>query len=343
MTGHDADAREKAPDGVPPETGEDAAPAGGLADQGDFAGDVRIAAGFDPPRVAWMELTRRCTLHDADAAAGAYDALLVGLPLRIDDAFLARIPETVRAIATYSVGLDHIDLDAVRARGLALFNTPAVLSNAVADHAMLLILAAARRMTEATALLCEGQWKDMRSNQILGIELVGRTLGIYGLGDIGARVAQRAAGFGLRVVYHNRRRAENEAGALFIPDLDTFLHETDILLLAAPSTDQTRNFIDSRHLAKMRDGVIVVNIARGDLVDDDALVAALESGKVRAAALDVFRSEPHVDERYLALPNVIATPHVGSATEEARRGMAATLCDAIAAWRRGERPANQVV
>lgn len=317
--------------------------AGGATDRSDFAGDIGIAAGFDPPHIAWMELTRRCILHTEDAATGAYDALMVGLPLRIDSAFLSRVPETVRAIATYSVGLDHIDLDAVRARGLALFNTPAVLSNAVADHAMLLILAAARRVTEATALLREGRWIDMRSNQILGIELAGRTLGIYGLGDIGARVAQRAAGFGLRVVYHSRKRARNEAGALFIPGLDAFLHETDILLLAAPSTDQTRNFLNSRHLALMRNGVIIVNIARGDLVDDDALVAALENGKVRAAALDVFRNEPHVDERYLALPNVIATPHVGSATEEARRGMAATLCDAIAAWRRGERPANQIV
>jgi glyoxylate reductase len=324
-------------------TGQGGAPAGGPADRANFAGNVGVAAGFDPPHVAWTELARRCILHDAKATDGAYDALLVGLPLRIDEAFLSRLRGSVRAIATYSVGLDHIDLEAVRARNLVLFNTPAVLSNAVADHAMLLILAAARRMTEATVLLREGRWTDMRLNQILGIELAGRTLGIYGLGDIGARVAQRAAAFGMRVVYHNRRRAGNEAGALFIASLDSFLHQTDILLLAAPSTDQTRNFLDSRHLEMMRDGVIIVNIARGDLVDDDALVAALASGKVRSAALDVFRNEPHIDERYRELSSVVATPHVGSATEEARRGMAATLCDAISAWRRGERPANQIV
>lgn len=315
--------------------------------EGNTGNPVRIAAGFELPPVARAEFDRRLTVRDEAEAPHRTDALpdvlVVGLPLRIDAPFLARLPASVRAIATYSVGLDHIDLDAVRARGLALFNTPAVLSNAVADHAMLLLLAATRRMTEATALLREGRWIDMRSNQILGVELAGRTLGVYGMGDIGARVARRAAAFGMDIVYHNRRPAQDEAGARFIPALDAFLGAIDILLLAAPSTDETRNFLDRRRLAVVRDGLIVVNIARGDLIDDDALIEALGNGTVRAAALDVFRDEPHVDPRYLALPNVVATPHVGSATEEARRGMATTLCDAILAWRRGESPANRVV
>lgn len=311
---------------------------------------VRIASVFPLPSVARAEVAGRFLIEDADPASlGTHrfqaepNVLLVGPSIRVDGAFLARLPISIGAIATYSVGLDHIDLDAVRARSLALFNTPSVLSNAVADHAMLLILAATRRMTEATALLREGRWKDMRSNQILGVELVDRTLGIYGLGDIGRRVARRAAAFGMKVVYHNRKQASDEAGAQFAATVDELLAKADILLLAAPSTDATRNFLDRRRLAMARDGVIVVNIARGDLVDDEALLEALESGKVRAAALDVFRKEPHVDSRYLALPNVVATPHVGSATEEARRGMAATLCDAIETWQRGERPANQVV
>ncbi|KQX19652.1 MULTISPECIES: NAD(P)-dependent oxidoreductase [unclassified Sphingomonas] len=307
---------------------------------------VRIAAGFELPPIARAEFERRLVVQDEDDAPTgpdtSPDTLVVGLPLRVDEPFLARLPASVRAIATYSVGLDHVDVDAVRARGLALFNTPAVLSNAVADHTMLLLLAAARRMTEATALLRDGRWTDMRSNQILGIELAGRTLGIYGMGDIGARVAQRAAAFGMNIVYHNRRPARNEAGARFISALDAFLGASDIVLLAAPSTDETRNILDRRRLAMARDSLIVVNIARGDLIDDDALIEALGSGKVRAAALDVFRDEPRVDPRYLMLPNVVATPHVGSATEEARRGMAATLRDAVIAWRRGERPANRV-
>jgi len=322
---------------------------GNLEQRASF-GPVRIASIFPLPSVARAEVARRFPVEDTDPASlgtqspqAQPNVLLLGPPLRVDKALLARLPLSIGAIATYSVGLDHIDLDAVRARSLALFNTPSVLSNAVADHAMLLILAAIRRMAESTALLRGGRWKDMRSNQILGTELVDKTLGIYGLGDIGSRVARRAAAFGMKVVYHNRKPARDEAGAQFAATVDELLAKAEILLLAAPSTDETRNFLDRRRLAMARDGVVVVNIARGDLVDDEALLAALEGGKVRAAALDVFRNEPHVDPRYLALPNVVATPHVGSATEEARQGMAATLCDAIEAWQRGERPANQVV
>jgi glyoxylate reductase len=313
-------------------------------------GFVRIVSVFPLPSIARVEVAKRFPVEDTDPASlrthsfqAEPNVLLLGPTVRVDKTFIAHLPVSIRAIATYSVGLDHIDLDAVRARKLALFNTPWVLSNAVADHAMFLILAATRRMTEATALLREGRWKDMRSNQILGVELVDRTLGIYGLGDIGRRVACRAAAFGMKVVYHNRQRASDEAGAQFAATVEELLAKADILVLAAPSTDATRNFLDHRRLAMARDGVVVVNIARGDLVDDEALIEALDVGKVRAAALDVFRNEPHVDPRYLALPNVVLTPHVGSATEEARRGMAATLCDAIDAWQRGKRLANQVV
>src|SRR5579862_643281 len=313
------------------------------------AGRVRVISVFPLPPVARAVVARRFVIEDADPGSlgtpgrAEPDVLLLGPSLRVDDAFLTRLPGSIRAIANFSVGLDHIDLDAIRARGLALFNTPSVLSNAVADHAMLLILAATRRMPEATALLREGRWTGMRSNQILGVELVDRTLGIYGLGDIGGRVARRAAAFGMKIVYHNRKRAADEAGAEFVATAEELLAKADILLLATPSTDETRNFLDRRRLAMARDGVVVVNIARGDLIDDDALLEGLASGKVRAAGLDVFRDEPHFDPRYLTLPNVVATPHVGSATEEARRAMAAMLCDAIEAWQRGERPANQIV
>lgn len=306
---------------------------------------LRIASLVALHPLARAEIAGRFTLEDSDRASldgFKPDVLLLTPPVRVDAAFLAGLPASIRAIATYSVGLDHVDIDAVRASGLPLFNTPSVLSNAVADQAMLLILAATRRMTEATALLREGRWVDMRSNQILGIELSGRTLGIFGMGDIGARIAHRATAFGMEVIYHNRRRARDEAGARFVDDVEAFLARSDVLLLAAPSTDETRNFLDRRRLAMARDGVVVVNIARGDLVDEEALLEALQNGKVRAAGLDVFRNEPHIDQRFLALPNVVASPHMGSATEEARRGMATTLCDAIEAWQRGERPANQV-
>tara|TARA_R110000782_G_scaffold29959_3_gene74381 strand:- start:2083 stop:3036 length:954 start_codon:yes stop_codon:yes gene_type:complete len=317
-----------------------------LNDASDPPSPVRIASLVPLAPTARGEFARRFIIEDRDAASlGTVrpDVLLLSPPVRVDAAFLAGLPASVGALATYSVGLDHIDLDAVRARGLPLFNTPGVLSNAVADQAMLLLLAATRRMTEATALLREDRWTDLWSSHILGTELAGKTLGIYGLGDIGRRVAQRAAAFEMTVVYHNRSRAADEAGAIFIASAEDFLGSTDMLLLAAPSTGETRNFLNREHLALAREGLVVVNIGRGDLIDDDALLEALDSGKVRAAGLDVFRNEPRIDRRFLSRPEVVATPHIGSATEEARRGMATALCDAIEAWRRGERPANQVV
>jgi glyoxylate reductase len=314
------------------------------------ARSARIACVFPLPPIARAEVANRFKLEDTDTESlganchgGEPDVLLLGPPLRVDETLLVRLPPSVKALATYSVGLDHLDVEAVRARGLALFNTPFVLSNSVADHAMLLILAAARRLTEATELLRGGRWSDIWSNGLLGVELAGKTLGIFGLGDIGTRVARRAAAFGMNVIYHNRNQAREEAGARFVATADELLASSDFVLLAAPSTPETRNFLNRRRLSMARDGAVIVNIARGDLVDDDALIEALNTGKVRAAALDVFRSEPAIDVRYLKLPNVVATPHIGSATLEARRGMAATLCDAIERWWLGDRPANQVV
>ncbi len=307
---------------------------------------VRIASLVPLAPIARAEFARRFIIEDTDAASlGTLrpDVLLLSPSIRVDATFLAGLPASVKALATYSVGLDHIDLDTVRARGLPLFNTPGILSNAVADQAMLLLLAAARRMTETTAMLREDRWTDLWSSHILGTELAGKTLGIYGLGDIGRRVARRAAAFGMTLVYHNRSRATDEAGATFLATMEAFLASADMLLLAAPSTEETRNFLNRDRLALARDGLIVVNIGRGDLIDDDALLEALDSGKVRTAGLDVFRNEPRIDRRFLDRPDVIATPHIGSATEEARRGMATVLCDAIDAWRRGERPANRVV
>lgn len=309
---------------------------------------LRILCVSPIPPIARVEIERHFVIEDADPATlsscvSQADVILVGPPLKVDQAFLDQLPASVGAIATYSVGLDHINLDAVWVKGLALFNTPSVLANAVADHAMLLMLAATRRLTETSALLREGRWTDMNSNQILGIELAGKTLGIFGMGDIGSRVAHRATAFGMSVIYHSRKPAWNEAGARFIDTADQLVEQADVLLLASPSTPETRDFLDSRRISMAREGMVVINISRGDLIDDDALVTALETGRVRSAALDVFRDEPHVDPRYIALPNVVLTPHVGSATEEARRGMAATLCDAIKAWQRGKSPINQVV
>jgi glyoxylate reductase len=326
---------------------EDSAPQGRLAHVASTR-PIRVLVTYPLLPIARAEFEKRFAVEEAEPSSiskcvSEPDVVLVGPTQKVGMEYLNRLPASVSAIATYSVGLDHVNLDAIWAKGLALFNTPIVLSNAVADHAMLLILAVTRRVTESTTLLRNGHWIDMQSNQILGIELAGRTLGIFGMGDIGGRVACRAAAFGMRVIYHNRKPAKDKGVAEFVHTIEELLSQSDILLLSSPSTPETHGFINNDRLEKARDGIIIVNISRGDLIDDGALLAALDSGKVRGAALDVFRDEPRVDPRYLALPNTFLTPHIGSATEEARRGMAATLCDAIETWQRGKRPANQVV
>lgn len=279
------------------------------------------------------------------AALPEADALFVTIDSRLDAATIAALPPTFGAVATYSVGLDHIDLGAARARGLAVFNTPGVLTAAVAETALLLMLSAARRLTESVTLVRSGAWTGWTPTQLLGVELAGRTLGIYGMGEIGRAIAERARAFGMSIAYHNRRRLPpgEEAGALFVPDPAALMQESDVLVLAAPSTAETRGFLCAGTLASARRGVIVVNVARGDLVVDDDLIDALRSGQVGAAGLDVFQNEPKVDPRYLDLPNVVLLPHTGSSTLEARRRMGAVLITALQAWRRGERPPNQVV
>lgn len=284
--------------------------------------------------------------HDAPARVlPEADALLVTIDSRLDAATIADLPQSIGAVATYSVGLDHIDLEAARARGLAVFNTPGALTSSVAETALLLMLSAARRLTESVALVRSGAWTGWTPTQLLGVELAGRTLGIYGMGEIGRAIAERARAFGMSIAYHNRRRLppSDEAGALFLPDPTALIRASDVLVLAAPSTAQTRDFLCKETLALARPGLIVVNVARGDLVVDEDLIEALAAGQVGAAGLDVLRNEPRFDRRYLELPNVVLLPHTGSSTLEARRRMGALLIQALQAWRRGERVSNLVI
>lgn len=273
------------------------------------------------------------------------EVLLVTIDSRLDAPTIAQLSKSFRAIATYSVGLDHIDLDAARARGLAVFNTPGVLTAAVAETALLLMLSAARRLTESSALVRSGAWTGWTPSQLLGVELAGRTLGIYGMGEIGRAIAERARAFGMAIAYHNRRRlpAVDEADALFLPDPVALVRASDVLVLAAPSTAETQGFLCGATLASARPGLIVVNVARGELVVDDDLIEALRSGRIGAAGLDVFQNEPHFDPRYLDLPNVVLLPHIGSSTLEARRRMGALLIQGLQAWRDGERAGNRVI
>ncbi len=272
-----------------------------------------------------------------EAAKPGFDAVLLSVETRMDAIRIAALAPSLRAIATYSVGTDHIDVAAAAARNIAVFNTPDVLSDAVAEVAMLLLLGAARRVTESIDLIRSGRWSGWTARQLNGSELVGKQLGILGLGSIGRRIAMRAEAFGMRVAYTNRTVAAPQVAgnATFVPDVEDLLRISNALVLACPLTDQTRGFLDARRLAMCQPGIVVVNIGRGDLVMDSALIEALTTGQVGAAGLDVFSGEPRFDRSYLSLPNVFMLPHIGSSTVETRRRMGIALIDSLvklASW-----------
>ncbi|WP_420992328.1 2-hydroxyacid dehydrogenase [Cupriavidus sp. 30B13] len=248
----------------------------------------------------------------------------------------------LHTIATLSVGHDHIDLASARELGIRVLHTPDVLSDACAEIALMLLLNACRRGFEADRMVRGGQWAGWAPTQLLGKGLVDRRLGIFGMGRIGRAIATRARAFGLRIHYHNRSRLapEHEAGATYHDSLESLLGSADMLMIAAPGAPQLKGVLDRRRLALLPQGAVVVNISRGDLVDDGALVEALQSGQVFAAGLDVFANEPRVDPRYRALDNVFLSPHIGSATHETRDAMGWLLIDGLAALRRGETPGN---
>jgi glyoxylate reductase len=239
----------------------------------------------------------------------------------------------LRLVANFSVGYDRIDLEELTRRGIAVTNTPGVLSAATADLTFALILATRRRVVEGDALVRAGGWKAGWANGIVAEELTGSTLGIVGLGRIGEAVARRAQGFDLRVLYTQRTRADTELGEY--RELDALLAESDIVSIHTPLTPETRGLIDARRLALLRDGACFVNTARGEIVDEAALVAELVSGRLRAG-LDVFAHEPAVPAELLPLPNVVLTPHLGSATRQTREAMTRIVVDNILAFERGD-------
>lgn len=257
------------------------------------------------------------------------DGLLVMATDRLDAATLQRLPPSVRAIATYSVGHEHIDLDAATKCGIAIFNTPDVLSDAVAETAMLLILSAARDASTAEATLRGGRWGPWSPTRFLGMQLTGRRLGIYGMGRIGLGIAQRAQAFGMKVHYHNRSVHPDASGFTYHATLESLMAHSDVFCVCAPSTPQTRGAIHADRLALLPRGAVFINIARGDLVDEDALIDAITTGQVGAAGLDVYRSEPAIDPRFLQLPRTTLLPHIGSATHDARNGMGRLAVDAL--------------
>jgi glyoxylate reductase len=248
-------------------------------------------------------------------------------------------------IATFSVGYDHIAVKAAAARGIIVCNTPGVLSVATAETVMLLILAAARRAGEGERLVRAGQWQGWAPTQLIGTQVSGKRLGIFGMGRIGREVARMARAFDMEVHYRDQARlpADLEQGALFHDSDESFLPQCQVLSLNAPGGASTHHWLNAGRIALLPRGVVVVNAARGTLVDDTALIAALHSGQVAYAGLDVYDGEPIVSPGYLGLQNVVLLPHLGSATVETRNAMGFLALEGIDAVLAGRTPPNAVI
>jgi len=270
------------------------------------------------------------------------DGALTLLTDRIDAALLAAAPR-LRVVANSAVGFDNVDLQAAAARGIAVTNTPDVLTEACADLTFALLLAAARRVAEGDRLIRAGRWRGWDPALLLGTEVHGATLGLVGLGRIGTAVARRARGFGMRVLYYQRHLAARPpAGVTRVP-LARLLATADFVSIHVPLTPATRHLLGVRELARMKRSAILVNTSRGAVVDERALTRALVSGRIAGAGLDVFAHEPRVPRALRSRPNVVLTPHVASATSATRRRMAVLAARNLAAVLAGRRPPNPVV
>lgn len=272
------------------------------------------------------------------------DGAVTTLSDRIDAALLARCPR-LKAVCNIAVGYNNIDIAACSARGVMVTNTPGVLDEATADFTWALILATARRLTEAEAWLRAGEWKGWKLKQFLGHDVHGATLGILGMGRIGQAVARRARGFDMAVLYHNRRPVdpaiERQLNARYV-SLDELLERADILTLNVPYSPATHHLIGAAQLAGMKRSAILINVARGGVVDDRALAAALKEGRIAGAGLDVYENEPSLLPDFLALENVVLAPHIASSTESTRRKMAMTAAENLVAALTTGRPPNLV-
>jgi glyoxylate reductase len=298
---------------------------------------VRVLASRRFPGPAWDEL------GDVEYADGPLDRVrpdveaLAVVAEPVDERMLERFPN-LRVVANYGAGFDLVDVEACRQRGVLVTNTPGVTSAATADLTLGLILAVRRRIVAGDAFVRSGRWgSDWADEPLKGDEVSGSTLGIVGLGSIGGAVAQRARGFEMRILYTRRRQTDDRE---YRP-LEELLAESDIVSIHLPLTEETRGLMDERRLALMPDGACLVNTARGQIVDERALVAELMSERLQAG-LDVFADEPNVPHELFELPNVVMTPHLGTATQATREAMTRVLVDNLLAVEAGHPPPNAV-
>jgi lactate dehydrogenase-like 2-hydroxyacid dehydrogenase len=293
----------------------------GTYDLADNQSDAQLA----PPQLAQL-------------LAGA-EGVLTDAGERVDEALLQQCPH-LKVVSNIAVGYNNIDLAACTRHGVVATNTPDVLNEATADHAWALLLSAARRVAESDRWTRAGKWKRWSFDLFLGADVHGATLGILGMGRIGRAIARRAGGFSMRILYHNRTRLapELEGGATWV-GRDELLRSADHLVVMVPFNQDTRHLVGAAELAQMKPGSVLVNIARGGVVDDEALVAALRAGRPGAAGLDVFENEPRLNPALVELENVVLTPHVASATASSRTGMARLAMRNLADVLAGRRPA----
>ena len=287
------------------------------------------------------------TLYTKDeiiARAEGADAILPCHTEQFDADVIARLPQRVKAIANFSVGYDHVDTEAAKSRGLIVTNTPEVLSDATAELTMMLMLGAARRAYEGERLVRTGEWKDWSPSFMVGTQVTGKRLGILGFGRVGRVVAKRARGFDMEIHYNDVQRMppELEAGAIYHETPEDLMPHCDFLTLHTVASPETIKLLNAVRIALLPDGAIVVNASRGVVIDDEALIAALKSGKLTAAGLDVYNGEPDIHPEYRRLPNVFLMPHIGSATRETRDGMGFRALDNLDAVFAGREPRDRV-
>ena len=277
--------------------------------------------------------------------AAEVDAILPCHTEKFDADVISRLPGNVKVIANFSVGYDHCDTEAAKKRGLIVTNTPDVLSDATAELTIMLMLGAARRASEGERLVRTREWKDWSPSFMVGSQVTGKRLGIIGFGRVGQVVARRAArGFDMEIHYHNRSRVapELEAGAIYHKTPESLMPHCDFLALHCVASPETTGLLNAERIALLPDGAIVVNASRGIVIDDDALINALKSGKLYAAGLDVYNNEPDINPEYRDLDNVFLMPHIGSATKETRDAMGFRALDNLDAVFAGREPGDRV-
>lgn len=288
------------------------------------------------------------TLSSADdivRMSAEVDAIIPCHSELFDQNTVAKLDQRLRIVANHSVGVDHCDLNAFKSRGICVTNTPDVLSDATAEIAMLLLLGAARRAAEGDAMVRHGQWQSWSPSFMVGTQVTGKRLGIIGMGRVGQVMAKRARGFDMQVHYHNRNRLSEslEQGAEYHSTIESLLPQCDFLSLHCPATEQSKLLINDKTISMLPTGAIIVNTARGALVDETALLSAIESGKVSAAGLDCFAQEPGGNPAFSDHKNIFMLPHIGSATRETRDAMGFRALDNLDAFFAGQTPLDKLV